>query len=320
MLRHRFTSISEETRTSQKDILWDYIRETLFIIPENDAESMRASAILRALKVPYLHASTQKWGATLDKEWDKIDKSTLSKIRRVSVLEIPGLAKCKGDPIQSEENIKNMGLMLDIIDHHYYGWVDRHNSKSSLEQLCERIGWKMDKTDTALSVNDRSYIPGLKKMGLTNEEIREIRYFDLLCQGNSATNKKKKFRQAQKKMKELTRYDRENLWVMNCLTAHSPLIIQELCLLSPDGKSNILEIRASKIGFSGEPIVVDRLLALDIEAAGFGSGYISYGGGDDNQSKFWGLKTKSKEIRIPDNLKDMILKTILEVLSSSIKV
>jgi hypothetical protein len=41
---------------------WPLINKTLFIIPINDLEAMRASLILETLGAPFVHISPQGWG------------------------------------------------------------------------------------------------------------------------------------------------------------------------------------------------------------------------------------------------------------------
>jgi hypothetical protein len=45
-----------------------YLNETLFVVPRNDGEAIRAVEILEALDAPHLRVSKQAWGATLERE------------------------------------------------------------------------------------------------------------------------------------------------------------------------------------------------------------------------------------------------------------
>lgn len=68
------------------------------------------------------------------------------------------------------------------IDHH-----GKYESRpSSLEQVADIIGVKMDRYMTLVAANDSGYIPGMKEAGATDEEIKEIRKKDRAAQGVTA--------------------------------------------------------------------------------------------------------------------------------------
>lgn len=82
------------------------------------------------------------------------------------------------------------GIELDIsgckIPKYYYE-IDHHGENShrtsSIEQIGELLGVKLDRWQRLVAVNDVGYIPGLIKAGATPEEIKEIRYRDRKAQG-----------------------------------------------------------------------------------------------------------------------------------------
>ena len=278
-------------RANERVVDQDFLRTSFFILPRNDGEAKRSCDILLGLKAPFVHISNQGWGATLDKEWQKISWHHSSDIKRVVIFEMPG-QRFSGTEIQLESRIKQMGLELIIIDHHYYRWVNRYHKKSALEQLCEYIAWPLDWTDQAIAVNDRSYIPGLKQLGLSREEISQVRVYDLKAQGNTPDYIAQQMSKAPEVVEQLRSQKRGDLWVLKDAPIERIFILQEIAMQSPDGLSHVLEIGPRKLSFSGAPKVVDRLLGLDFTKFGYAKGYTCYGGGDEGFSKFWGFRTR----------------------------
>ena len=90
------------------------------------------------------------------------------------------MVETRAPHIATEEKLREKGLNVIIVDHHYYNEIDRRQDLSSLEQIMELVNWPANQVDMAIAVNDRSYIPGLKEMGLSEEEIRKVRKFDLI--------------------------------------------------------------------------------------------------------------------------------------------
>ena len=170
-------------KRSQSSIDVDYVNETLFIVPRNDGEALRANQILSSIAAPHHHVSRQKWGASIDDEWQRLDPKTLKNIKRVLIFEMPGRREDKSGELATEKRFRDMGIGVDIVDHHHYGWIDRYRETSSLEQLCAKIGWEMDERDLAIAINDRSHVQGLKKLGYSALQIRDVRRYDMMAQG-----------------------------------------------------------------------------------------------------------------------------------------
>ena len=207
-----------------------------------------------------------------------------------------------------------MGIDVDIVDHHHYSWVDRYHCASSLEQLCAKIGWKMDERDLAIAVNDRSHICGLKKMGYSATQIRHIRRYDMMAQGHGSSYIEKQIALAHTLLPPLEKAKIEDLWIFRNVRAHSAVLLQEIALRSPYGMVHVFEIRPHKLGFSGKPAVVDQLLREDFSRHGCRDGYSSYGGGDSSLSKFWGFKPAHPEEVIRDVMERSVLDTIIHQL------
>lgn len=307
--------VSEKDIKNQSNINWEYINNTLFIIPYNDGEAVRSVQILRMLNAPFLHVSKQRWGALLDNEMGSIEKSLFDKVANVAIFEIPGLPSDE-DPtvIPSEKGLIDKGLNVDIIDHHYYLWIDRYSKSSSLEQLCDKIGWQLNDIDRAISVNDRSYIPGLKAMGLNAQGIREVRRFDLMSQGYRPNYIKSQTKAANKAIQGIRRNKVEDLWILDNVKVNTSILIQELFLQTNKTVLNVFESRSNKISFSGSPKVVARLLDLNFSEFGYRDNYIQYAGGDEAGSKFWGFKMKKTSDCLSDQFKEAIKQIILTIL------
>lgn len=303
----KFKLNQQLVRSNQQIVDQDFISSSFFILPCNDGEAKRSCDILLSLRAPYLHISKQGWGATLDREWSKISWANLAGLKRVVIFEMPG-QKLEGTEIEFERKVKTLGYELQIIDHHYYRWVDRYDRKSSLEQLCKSINWPLDWTDTAIAVNDRSYIPGLKKLGLSREEIVQVRVYDLKAQGFKTDHIDRQMARAPQVVESLSKRKRGDLWLIESADVERIFILQELALQSSDGISHVLEIGKKKLSFSGSPQVVNRLLNLDYTKFGFAKGYTCYGGGDEAFSKFWGFRPRyAHEIVDPKFVGEVLL-------------
>lgn len=65
--------------------------------------------------------------------------------------------------------------------------IDHHNRNahkpSSLEQVAELLEIPLSRQEQLIAANDRAYIPGMKALQASDEEIAEIRRRDRMCQG-----------------------------------------------------------------------------------------------------------------------------------------
>ena len=300
--------------SDQPSLNTDHIKNTWFILPSNDGEARRACEILKLVGAPRVHISQQGWGAVLDREMSCLDWSQAQGASKVLIFEIPG-KRNKNGVISCEEDFILKGMELVIIDHHYYRWVDRYRPDSSLEQLCQFIGWKPGFTDLAISTNDRSYIPGLKKMGLTNPEIYDVRIYDLIAQGYSINYIKDQMKRAPAEIARLESDKAGDLWIIEKPDIERSFLLQELAINSDDGIVHALEIQTNKLRFSGSPAAVSKLLNLDYKKLGFKPGYACYGGGDDSGSKFWGFRPANGGKRISSEFVDDVIGIIQEFIS-----
>lgn len=268
-----------------------YLNETLFVVPRNDGEAVRAVEILEALGAPHLRVSKQAWGATLDREG--LPARLPDGVKRIVVFEIPS--------ITTENELRQNGIEVVIIDHHFYKDVDRRRDDSALEQLATILNWPMSKVDMALAVNDRGYIPGLKAMKLTEAEIREVRMYDTVAQGRTPDWVDEMVRISQN---EIPKFKVEaGVTIIDRPVADEGILKQELAIRAQDGIAHSLIINSGRASFSGDPKVVKALLETNFEALGYPAGsYAQYGGGDPKASMFFGFNPKAA----PQNAKELV--------------
>ncbi len=270
---------------------WDYLRCTLFVLPYNDGEAVRAVQILRALPAPYVLCSQQRWGAVLEKEMPALRASLNAAIKTVCIVEIPGQEVDAMGQLKCEQELRARGLQVEIIDHHFYQWIDRTHQLSSLEQLCDKINWQLSDFDLHVAVNDRAWIPGLVALGLSIEQIRAVRNFDLCAQGHAAEKIVVHTEAAQYLLNSGQLQVQDGVYVLEKSGINSAVLAQELALRHEDGVVNIFEGRKHKANFSGHSAAVDALRQMDCRTLGYPALHITYGGGDGRFSKFFGLKS-----------------------------
>ncbi|MFK7871650.1 MAG: hypothetical protein AB8C84_00570 [Oligoflexales bacterium] len=295
---------------NQAHIKQNVLEKTLFVLPQNDGEAIRSLDILEAVKAPWVHRSLQSWGAVLDRE--VLPREVLSKVDRVVTFELPAKVPEKGE-LCCEERLKLQGVDLKIIDHHRYGWVDRSSSQSSLEQLCADIGWKLDRVDMGIAVNDRSYIGGLYEAGYTTDEVVEIRYYDLKAQGHHMGEILDLRKKAQLWIQD--HHAEKGFWLLEHLTFDKKWIMQELALNAQKNDVHALERQPHKMSFSGSPEVVAALNALKPKDWGYKGRYTCYSGGDPQTSQYWTLRGMKPLGKL---LSEKIFATVTDILKKEV--
>jgi hypothetical protein len=146
---------------------------TTFICPRNDAESATIIEILRKSGFEVRISKQQTWFCPLDNEPDE----TFENLKEIVVIvEMPGL--------ESEARLAEKHEVI-IVDHHGYPslGLNRENSRSSIEQVAELIGYELSDFEKGVSINDQEYIYGLIKNDYSEEVIKKIRALDLKMQG-----------------------------------------------------------------------------------------------------------------------------------------
>ena len=160
----------------------EIISNTTLVIPDNDGEAHLVIEIAKKLGID-VRVSSQAWGARLDQEL-KANPNVLSSPKRtVLVFEMPSK--------ELEEQLKQEGLSIEIIDHHQYQDDDRSKEESSLEQFLQKLNLSEKQLQElgldprfvkGIAINDKAYIYGLRQAGYSEEEIRKIREFDIRAQ------------------------------------------------------------------------------------------------------------------------------------------
>ncbi len=148
-------------------------KDTTIICPCNDAESATVIGILRRQGFDVRISKQKTWFCPLDKEPDE----TFDGLKTtVVIMEMPGL--------ETEKRLSEKHKVI-IVDHHGYPslGINRENSKSSIEQIADLIGYELDNFESGVSINDQEYIYGLVKNDYSENEIKKIRALDLKMQG-----------------------------------------------------------------------------------------------------------------------------------------
>lgn len=87
----------------------------------------------------------------------------------------------------SKSEIYAVELLEDMDPPVRYHRIDHHNDMngrpSSLEQVATLLGVELDRFQKLVAANDSGYIPAMKALGATDEEISEIRLRDRAAQG-----------------------------------------------------------------------------------------------------------------------------------------
>lgn len=243
---------------------------TTVICPRNDGESAIICDIAQKHSFD-VRISSQKWGATLEKEFADSPDTFKNLKHNVVIVEIPG-------PKREEELRYDHSLF--IIDHHSYPSLNRSHLYSSLEQFASLAACKLSRFEMGIAINDRSFIDGLAERGYSGKEIEDIRKYDL----------------------ERQEYKEEDFGLLEKTYAEGKMEGPFYVIRTGHGKTSYLSdihIRkhprresrpglvvvsfdeqghSLKISFSGEPAIA-KFLYRNLEG---------YAGGDEAYSMYWG--------------------------------
>ena len=147
------------------------MKKNFFIIPANDGESVEIRKILRDNGIDHV-VTRQAWGAT----WAGLESAVVEKIERF--LSTNPSAVIYGIELGGPSRWSAIN-----IDHHVYRDENRANEKSSIEQVATLLGVELTRHQILVSANDKGWIPALKAMGATENEIKIVRAQDRLSQG-----------------------------------------------------------------------------------------------------------------------------------------
>ena len=144
---------------------------SIWVLALNDGE---AAEILRLLvgKGERVLVSAQTWGAS----WSQLEPAICAQLdterNRVRMIGI------------EMQGANRWGAVN--IDHHRYATEDRWKAESSLEQMAAILCVQLDRWGVLVAANDRAYIPGMKSLGASQEEIAAVRLHDRRLQGVTA--------------------------------------------------------------------------------------------------------------------------------------
>jgi hypothetical protein len=158
--------------------------DTILLCPKNDEESLQILKLAQALDLPTV-ISTQPHGARLREEPNIIArlKNANPNARRVVIVEIPGP--------EVEDELRQVGYEVVIIDHHRYLDYNRMQHLSSLEQFLQVFNISDEQLrhlgfDPVLvrgvGMIDRGFVWELSKEGLNKSDQKRIRdyYVELM--------------------------------------------------------------------------------------------------------------------------------------------
>ncbi len=227
-----------------------------FFLGGYDAEMCEIRNILESYGLPFSDKKLD-WGAKAS--------SYLHEIEQLKD-EIPVLVELNIDIPLPDKSI--------IIDHHCEkaGEV----KLTSIEQIAELLGIKLNRWQQLISVNDRAHIKGLIKAGATDEEIKKIRAYDRHCQGVT---------EEEEQQAEDICIDFNSTGQLDILEVpfdHTSPVTDRLF-----GKyKNLLIITPKDINFFGEGQIINKL------RKNFKNCW--YGGNLPDEG-FWGIKRKSTD-------------------------
>lgn len=124
------------------------------------------------------------------------------------------------DKYKNQDNIIIYGIELteDMSVPDNYVCIDHHNDfshkPSSLEQTATILGIEMSYFYKLVSANDKDYIPGMQKIGATEQDIIRIRTMDRKCQGVTEEDEKA----AEKSINENT-IQKNNITIVHSYTS-----------------------------------------------------------------------------------------------------
>lgn len=157
----------------------DLRTESILLCPRNDEESLQIIEIAEKLGVKVL-ISEQPHGAKLSREKDLVVRmqELHPDAKGIVIVEIPGE--------KDEQELRDLGYEVMIIDHHTYDELDRMNAKSSIEQfldlyeidelLLRALGFDPVMIE-AVGAIDRGFVWELEKLGWSESQKAKARKY-----------------------------------------------------------------------------------------------------------------------------------------------
>ncbi len=264
----------------------------LLVVPVNDQEALTIVDIGKASGAHVLPLQLDH-GSKLTEDIKKqiLKKATEIGANTIAIVELPGTSKV-------EEDIRASGKDLIVIDHHDYQDMKRANPLSSLEQVANLLGFNLSSNEMAVAINDRSFIYGLRDLGLSQPDLEgflsksSANFMKNTEASLAAINKYSKI------IKVPTEKQVEKVYVLSANLGKIGEIAGALAIQEYPHSVNVL-VLTNDLRFSGNPEIKDRLKSAFGQLEGkqiFGA---HYSGGDPQRSVFWGVKEIKETNSLP---------------------
>ncbi len=224
----------------------------VFFLGGYDAEMITIKELLEEKKLSF-HDKGLSWGAKASDYKEEIIKLQENKI-----------------PVLIELTVDiELPLNAIIIDHHN----KKENNKSSIEQVAELLGVKLDRWQQLIAANDKGYIPAMECLCATEEEIEKVRAFDRKAQGVTEEDE----RLAEESIKKNQTEENGIITIKSLTEKFSPIADKMF-----GRTNNLLIFTDDKLTYYGErkKQIVNKFKNLIDEGKAY------YGGGENG---FWGL-------------------------------
>lgn len=141
------------------------MKKRVFLLGGNDLEMETIRQILKESDDIIIEDNHLAWGACLSSYKAILDKYPTEEY------DIYG--------IELKNDLESVPANYKEIDHH----DNNEHKPSSLEQVCDIVKHKMTREDSLIAANDARYIPGMREMDASADEINDIRTRDRKAQG-----------------------------------------------------------------------------------------------------------------------------------------
>ena len=174
-------SVEKIAKQEEREAVEKNRANTVLVTVDNDPESRTILRLAEKAGISFVK-SDQPHGARLDREEDVVQKVLAFNKGQVWIVEMPGP--------QTEDELRQSGQQVQIIDHHTYPGLDRvrdpltgQRQKSSLEQFLhtarvsdqELTEWGFDpKVVRGLGILDDRFVQGLRDEGYSKDEINRV--------------------------------------------------------------------------------------------------------------------------------------------------
>lgn len=138
------------------------VKERVYFLGGNDLEMMEIRKLLQRVNAKIVDKNLS-WGAKIS---DYLEEINQLKAGEVAVF------------VELEQDIKPT-IEYEIIDHH----GEYSHFPTALEQIASKFNIALDRFQTLVCINDKYHINGLKKAGISSQEIETIRQMDRMAQG-----------------------------------------------------------------------------------------------------------------------------------------